>query len=77
MNKKVIQFRNKLAESGIEFTPEKAAEIFNIGSDLIEKSKNVSQLELWSLMDECKEMSEEEREEAGQLLLYARDLKNK
>lgn len=74
MNKKnkILRFRNKLAEEGIEVGVEEAMERYSAIRSLIKRSRNMSQLDIWKL-EEMKPMegfSKEDYEELINLYKY-------
>jgi hypothetical protein len=49
---KKIQFRNYLAEHGIETTPEHAAKIYDIAFKILKNVNKMSMMDVWTLEEE-------------------------
>lgn len=70
------EFRKKMAESGHEYTPDEAATIYRMTTDLVKQAKKISQAELWQLMDSDfsdQGISKEEQKQIVELLQHARE----
>lgn len=71
---KIVEFRKLLAEQGNEFTLDQAKIVYDHASDLIKRSKRLSQLDLWNMQDlEIEGMTEEEKQGAISLYQHIRD----
>ena len=75
MNNKITSFRKILAEQGVELTPDQASSLFDMASDLIKRSKNMSQLDILKMENlSVKGMTEKEKQDAISLYNYIKDL---
>lgn len=71
---KIIEFRKLLAEQGNEFTLSQAKMVYEAASNLIKRSKRLSQLDLWNMQDlDIDGMTEEEKQGAISLYQHIRD----
>jgi len=71
----IKKFRNFLAEQGKELTLHQAKEIYYSAKKIIDKSKNLSQMDLWKMQDANIEgMTEEEINDAISLYQHVRDI---
>lgn len=64
---RILKFRNKLAEEGIEVSIEEAEERYFAIRNLIKRSRNMSQLDIWK-MEEMKPMRGFTKEEHKELI---------
>jgi hypothetical protein len=74
-NSIIRKFREILAEQGKECSIEEAAEIYKSARRIIEKSKRLSQIDLWRMQNlKVEGMTEEEKNQAISLYQHARDI---
>jgi len=68
----VVQYRNQLAEEGVEINLDEAKERCLVLENLIKRSKNMSQLDIWKLeeMQPMDGFSKEQHEELINLYKY-------
>lgn len=74
MNEKIKKFRQILAESGIELTIKDASDLYSMASNILKRSKRISQSDIWKMQDmQVNEMSEKEKEQAINLYQYIKE----
>lgn len=74
MNKKIM-FRNMLADQGMEYTPSQADELFDMATDLLKRSKKLSQLDILKMEKlNVEGMTEQEKQDAISLYNHIKDL---
>lgn len=71
----IKKFREFLSEQGKELTLKEAEEIYYSAKKIIEKSKNLSQIDLWKMQNiNVDGMTEQEKNEAISLYQHVRDI---
>lgn len=72
---KMAQFRNMLAEGGIEMTLEQATNAYYMAKKIVKSSKKMSVKDLWNMLEtEADGMSQEEKEQIVELYQTAKEL---
>ena len=72
---KIAQFRNMLAEQGMEVTMEEAANIYMMAGDIVSKAKKMSTEDMWKIMDlDAEGISPEEKEQIVDLYRSAKEI---
>ena len=74
MSNTLLEFRKILAEGGQEYTPDEAARLYLVALDLVDRAKQISQTDLWKMLDmDVEGLSPEEKRDSLELLQHARE----
>lgn len=74
MPKELAKFQQKMAEHGHELTPDEAAELYRLTSEILDRAKRMSQVDLWNMLEsDTSVMSPEVKQEIVDLYQYARE----